>query len=74
MKFLDLISSEKIVVIRLDSLGRVTEGYSKTGKVKFWFDNEYRKWIITIDRKEIVKFEFPESDYENFANRISSLF
>jgi len=74
MKFLDLISSEKIVVTRLDSLGRVAEGCSKNGKVKFWFDNECRKWIIVIDRKENVKFEFPESEYENFANRISSLF
>jgi len=74
MKFLDLISSEKIVAIRLDSLGRVTEGYSKTGKVKFWFCHHVEKWIIVIDRKEIVKFEFPESEYENFANRISSLF
>ena len=74
MKFLDLISSEKIVVISLDSFGRVTEGHSKNGKVKFWFCNHVEKWIIVIDRKEIVKIEFPQSDYENFVNRISSLF
>jgi len=74
MKFLDLISSEKIVVICLDSFGRVTEGYSKNGKVKFWFCHHVEKWIIVIDRKEIVKIEFPKSEYENFVNRICSLF
>lgn len=74
MKFLDLISSEKIVIIRLDSFGRVTEGYSKNGKVKFWFCHNTEKWIIVIDRKEIVKIEFPESEYENFVNRVASLF